>query len=54
MIITLNLIWQAVFTSFCIGYKPARVFLPAGIVMLAISYYMWGDLNYENVCKTQW
>jgi len=47
MIITLNLIWQAVFTSFCIGYKPARVFLPAGIVMLAISYYMYADIVYD-------
>lgn len=48
MIMTMNLIIQTLFTSFCIGYKPARVFLPAGIVMLAISYYMYGDLNYDG------
>lgn len=48
MIITMNLIVQALFTSFCIGYKPANMFLPVGIVLLALSTFMYGDLCYEG------
>ena len=48
MIMTMNLIIQALFTSFCIGYKPANMFLPAAVVLLMLSYYMWGDVCYDD------
>lgn len=48
MIITMNLIVQALFTSFCIGYKPANMFMPVAIVLLALSTFMYGDLCYDG------
>jgi hypothetical protein len=48
MIITLNLYIQALFTSFCIGYKPANFLIPVGVVLLALSTFMWGDLCYDD------
>lgn len=48
MIMTMNLIIQALFTSFCIGYKPANMFLPVAVVLLALSTFMWGDMCYDD------
>ena len=48
MIITMNLYVQMLFTAFCIGYKPANIFLPAAIVLLALSTIMWGDSCYAD------
>lgn len=47
MIMTMNLIIQALFTSFCIGYKPANFLIPVGVVLLALSTFMWGDMEYD-------
>ena len=48
MIITLNLYIQALFTAFCIGYKPANMFLPVAVVLLALSTIMYGDVCYDD------
>jgi len=42
MIMTLNLIIQALFTSL-------HVFTPAAVVLLMLSYYMWGDYIYDEI-----
>lgn len=47
MMLTMNLIIQTLFTSFCIGYKPANFLIPVGMVLLALSTIMWGDMEYE-------
>lgn len=48
MIMTMNLIIQALFTSFCIGYRPANFLIPVGVVLLALSTFMWGDMCYDD------
>ena len=47
MIMTMNLIVQALFTAFCIGYKPANFLIPVGVVLLALSTIMYGDVCYD-------
>lgn len=47
MILTLNLIIQALFTSFCMIHKPANIFLPMAVVLMFISYYLYGDMYYD-------
>lgn len=45
---TMNLIIQALFTSFCMIHKPANFLIPVGIVLLILSTIMWGDMEYDG------